>query len=87
MSDTMNLNVRISGALKDYVSHEIKQGAFENVSEYVRDLIRRDMARSEQAAFEKLKAELKLAYSAPDSDYIELSASDITGSKPPEQTE
>ncbi|MET0015411.1 MAG: addiction module antitoxin [Sedimenticola sp.] len=87
MSDTMNLNVRISGALKDYVSHEIKQGAFENVSEYVRDLIRRDMARSEQVAFEKLKAELKLVYSAPDSDYIELSALDITGTKSPAQTE
>lgn len=79
MSDTMNLNVRISGALKDFVSHEIKLGAFENVSEYIRDLIRRDKAQSEQAAFEKLKAELKLSFSAPDSDYIELSTSDITG--------
>ncbi|MES9857910.1 MAG: addiction module antitoxin [Sedimenticola sp.] len=79
MSDTMNLNVRISGALKEFVSHEIKQGAFENISEYVRDLIRRDKTRSEEAAFEKLKAELTLAFSAPDSEYIELSASDITG--------
>ncbi len=79
MSDTMNLNVRISGALKDFVSHEIQQGAYENVSEYVRDLIRRDKAREEQKAFETLKAELKLAFSAPDSDYIELSAADITG--------
>ncbi|MES9897468.1 MAG: addiction module antitoxin [Sedimenticola sp.] len=82
MSDTMNLNVRISGALKDFVSHEIDQGAFENVSEYVRNLIRRDKAQSEHVAFEKLKAELKLAFSAPDGDYIELSASDITGHKP-----
>ena len=79
MSDTMSLNVRISGSLKDFVSHEIQQGSYENVSEYVRDLIRRDKAREEQKAFETLKAELTLAFSAPDSHYIELSASEITG--------
>ena len=79
MSDTMNLNVRISGSLKDFVSHEIQQGAYENVSEYVRDSIRRDKAQAEQRAFELLKAELKLAFAAPDTDFIEVSASDITG--------
>ncbi len=79
MSDTMNLNVRISGSLKDFVSHEIQQGTYENISEYVRDLIRRDKARVEQKAFETLRAELRLAFAAPDSDYIELSASEITG--------
>ena len=82
MSDTMNLNVRSSGTLKEFVSHEIKHGSFENVSEYIRDLIRRDKAKSEQAAFEKLKAELQLAFSTPESDYIELSVSDITNQKP-----
>jgi len=79
MSDTMNLNVRISGALKDFVSHEIQQGSYENVSEYVRNLIRKDKAWAEQKAFETLKAELKLAFAVPDSDYIKLSATDITG--------
>jgi len=79
MSDTMSLNVRISGSLKDFVSHEIQQGSYENISEYVRDLIRRDKARVEQKAFETLRAELRLAFAAPDSDYIELSASEITG--------
>ena len=83
MSDTMNLNVRISGSLKDFVSHEIQQGSYENVSEYVRDLIRRDKMRAEQQAFETLKAELQLAFAAPESDYIEMSASDITGNPAP----
>ena len=77
MSNTMNLNVRISGELKDFVSDEIKQGAYENVSEYVRNLIRRDKALADKKAFESLKAELQLAFSAPDSDYIELSVDDI----------
>ena len=83
MSDTMNLNVRISGSLKDFVSHEIQQGTYENISEYVRDLIRRDKERTEQQAFETLRAELKLAFAAPDSDYIALSATDITGNHKP----
>ena len=83
MPDTMNLNVRISGALKEFVSHELAHGSYENISEYIRDLIRRDKARSEQIMFEKLKAELKLAFAAPQSEYIAISASDITG-KPPE---
>ncbi|MFT5665707.1 MAG: antitoxin ParD1/3/4 [Gammaproteobacteria bacterium] len=77
MSDTMNLNVRISGSLKDFVLDEIQQGSYENISEYVRNLIRRDKEQAEQKAFESLKAELKLAFSAPESDYIELSADDI----------
>lgn len=77
MSETMNLNVRISGALKNHVSHEIQEGAYENVSEYVRDLIRRDKLKSEQLAFETLKTELQMAFSAPDSEYVELSAFDI----------
>ena len=82
MSDTMNLNVRISGSLKDFVSHEIQQGSYENVSEYVRDLIRRDKKRAEQQAFDTLKAELQLAFAASESEYIEISASDITGNPP-----
>lgn len=73
----MNLNVRISGALKDHVSHEVQHGDYENVSEYMRDLIRRDKANIEHVAFDKLKAELQLAFSASESEFIELSASDI----------
>ncbi|MHA7879086.1 MAG: ribbon-helix-helix domain-containing protein [Saccharospirillum sp.] len=83
MADNMNLNVRISGALKDFVTQELSHGAYENISEYIRDLIRRDKERTEQIHFEKLKAELKLAFNAPDTDYIPLSASDIIG-KPTE---
>lgn len=82
MPDTMNLNVRISGALKDFVSYEVQQGNYENVSEYVRDLIRRDKTKAEQKAFATLKAELQLAFAAPESDYIELSAADITENQP-----
>jgi len=77
----MNLNVRISGSLKNFVSDEIKQGSYENVSEYIRNLIRRDQAKVENKAFENLKAELKLAFSAPDTEYTELSIDDVINTK------
>ena len=54
MARTMTLNVRISGRLGELVSARVADdGAYENVSEYVRDLIRRDMARVETQAFER----------------------------------
>ena len=54
-----------------------QQGAYENVSEYVRDLIRRDKTTSENTAFEAMKAELQLAFSEPESEYVELTAEDV----------
>lgn len=75
MSRTMTLNVRVSGALGDFVAANVGDaGAYDNVSEYVRDLIRRDKARVENEAFERLKAELSRAFSAADSAYRPLDA-------------
>ncbi len=54
---TMTLNVRINGPLEDFVAAKVGEfGTYENASEYVRDLIRRDHARAEAEAFEALKA-------------------------------
>jgi len=52
------------------------------VSEYVRDLIRRDKERSEAQAFERLKAELTLAFAAPDSSFHPMTAADIVARNP-----
>ena len=69
----MTLNVRVTGALGEFVAENVgEQGAYENVSEYVRDLIRRDMERVESGSFERLKAELARAFAAPDSTYDQL---------------
>ena len=54
-----------------------RTGAYESVSEYIRDLIRRDKTRSEREAFDRLKAELTRAFAAPDDSYHVLSASDV----------
>ena len=46
MTKPMNLNVRVGGALKDHVTARISDtGDYDNASEYVRDLIRRDKER------------------------------------------
>ncbi len=72
------MTVRLSGMLSDFVAENVgKTGSYENVSEYIRDLIRRDKNRTEQQAFDSLKAELTLAFTAPDSSYVSLTASDV----------
>lgn len=78
MSRTTTMTVRLSGVLSEFVAANVgDDGAYENVSEYVRDLIRRDKERAEQAAFDRLKAELAHAFAAPDSSYKPLTAADI----------
>ena len=78
MRRTTTMTVRVSGALSDFVAANVGEtGAYESVSEYIRDLIRRDKTRSEQEAFLRLKAELERAYAAPDDTYHALSASDV----------
>jgi antitoxin ParD1/3/4 len=71
----MTLNVRIGGALGDFVATNVgDQGAYENVSEYVRALIRRDKERTEAEQFDRLRAELTRAFAAPQSSYATLDA-------------
>ena len=78
MSRSMTLNVRVSGALGEFVARNVgDDGAYENVSEYVRDLIRRDRERAEAEGFERLKAELTAAFAAPESAYQSLDAETI----------
>ena len=76
MADTMKLNVRISGSLKDYVTREVTEGDYESASEYVRDLIRRDK-NGETARQRAAMEELRAAAMAPDSEFEFVSADDI----------
>lgn len=78
MPRTTTMTVRLSGPLSDFVAENVgPDGAYENVSEYVRDLIRRDRERAEREGFERLKAELQHAFAAPDSSYRPLTAADV----------
>ena len=72
------LTVRLSGALGDFVAANVSDtGSYENVSEYIRDLIRRDKERVEQETYERLKADLTQAFRAPEASYRSLLAADV----------
>lgn len=78
MSRSTTLTVRLGGALRDFVADAVgEDGAYENVSEYIRDLIRRDKERKEAEAFDRLKAELTRAFDAPEDSYRPLTAAEV----------
>lgn len=78
MSQTTTMTVRISGALSEFVASNVgEHGSYENISEYVRDLIRRDKERVEREAFERLTAELTRSFAAPEDSYRPLSAAEV----------
>jgi putative addiction module CopG family antidote len=72
------MTVRLSGALSDFVAASVSEtGSYENVSEYIRDLIRRDKEHADSEAFHRLKAELAHAFAAPEASYTPLTAADV----------
>ena len=76
--NAMTLNVRVTGALRDRVAENVSEdGLFENVSEYVRDLIRRDHARVQEGRFQALKAEPQRAFAMPEHEYVITTAEDV----------
>ena len=78
MARSMTVNVRMNGPLGDFIADNVGEaGTYENVSEYVRDLIRKDKDRAEAVAYERLKAELGVAFAAPDDSYSTLTADEI----------
>lgn len=78
MTQSTTMTVRLNPTLSEFVAANVSEdGAYENVSEYMRDLIRRDMERKEQEAFERLKAELTRAFSAPDEAFQPLTAAQV----------
>ena len=72
------MTVRVSGALSEFVAAKIAEdSSHENVSEYIRDMIRRDKERSEREAFDRLKAELNRAFAAYPDSYTPLTAAEM----------
>lgn len=72
------MTVRLGGSLSDFVAANVgDDGSYENVSEYIRDLIRRDKERAEAEAFNRLKVELAHAFGAPEETYKSLTAAEV----------
>jgi antitoxin ParD1/3/4 len=78
MPRTTTMTVRLSGTLSEFVAANVgENGSYENISEYIRDLIRRDKERIERETFDRLKAELTLGFAAPDAAYKPLTAAEV----------
>jgi len=82
MSKPMNINVRVGETLSQFISHKIgDHGTYENVSEYIRDLIRRDREVAAREMFLLKKAELQKAFNVSESDFQTLTAEDYFARK------
>jgi putative addiction module CopG family antidote len=78
MSRTTTMTVRLGGALSDFVAANVSDdGSYENVSEYIRDLIRRDKERVEAEAFNRLRVELTHSFAASEETYRPLTAAEV----------
>ncbi|MBF0263846.1 MAG: transcriptional regulator [Gammaproteobacteria bacterium] len=72
-----NVNVRITGELRKHLLQQTgDHGLYENSSEYIRDLIRKDIT-SRKEAWNWLRNELEPALYADESEYQQVSAADV----------
>jgi antitoxin ParD1/3/4 len=72
------VNVRFSGPLKAWVEQRAgEKGLYGSVSEYIRDLVRRDYEREESRRWDALHGELKEGLAAADSEFMPLDSAEI----------
>ncbi|EJT02055.1 hypothetical protein RCCGE510_26171 (plasmid) [Rhizobium sp. CCGE 510] len=72
-----SIHVKVSGQLQDHIQQQVgDDGLYENASEYIRALIRRDL-HSRDEAWDTLQKELAPAMRADDSEFVAVSAEDV----------
>lgn len=72
-----SIHVKVSGALQDHVQQQIGDGGlYENASEYIRALIRRDLQTRDEA-WNALQRELAPAMRADDSEFAAVSTDEV----------
>lgn len=72
-----NINVRVRGELRNHLDQQVgENGMYENASEYVRDLIRRDM-KDRLEGWDWLKQHLEPALRADAGEFVAVSADDV----------
>ncbi|MDR7127526.1 addiction module antitoxin [Pseudotabrizicola sp. 4114] len=72
------VTLQVDEELYEFLSLRVSDGGpYRSVSAYVEELIRRDMASREAAAFQQLQAELSAGFSASESSYHPSSAAEV----------
>ena len=75
--DSHSINIRVRGELNTHLQQQIgEHGLYDNASEYVRSLIRRDL-KTHTESWEWLQRQLEPALRGDESDYITVSAQDV----------
>lgn len=73
-----NVTLRVTGSLRAHIDDCTgPSGEYETPSEYLRDLIRRDMERKEQERWSRLKSALAEGLNTRESEYKELDKSEF----------
>ena len=72
------VNVRFAGELQQFIQSKTgKSGLYGSVSEYIRDLVRKDYEREESRKWAWLRSELKPGAAARQADFVELDVESI----------
>lgn len=72
-----SIHVRVNGRLQDHIRQQTgDSGLYENASEYIRALIRRDIQNSDEA-WDWLQRHLEPGLRADESEFIEVTAEDV----------
>lgn len=72
-----NINVRVTGELRNHLLQQLSPaGLYENASEYVRDLIRRDL-KTQEESWKWLGRHLEPGLQADASEFVRVSARDV----------
>ncbi|MEZ5534706.1 MAG: hypothetical protein R3F02_03700 [Thiolinea sp.] len=73
-----NVTLRVSGSLRSHLEECTGElGSYETPSEYLRDLIRRDMEQKDREKWERLRSALAEGLSASDDEYRSISAEQV----------
>ncbi len=72
-----SIHVRVGGQLQVHLQQQIgENGLYENASEYIRALIRRDL-QTRNEAWDWLKREIEPGMRADESEFVAVSAEDV----------
>lgn len=70
------LNVSLPDQLREWVSQQVKAGAYSSASDYMRDLIRSDQ-RAKKQEWKWLSEHLQLLADTPKEQFISVNAHDV----------
>lgn len=72
-----SIHVRVTGKLQDHIRQQTgENGLYENASEYIRALIRKDIQKNDDA-WDWLKQHIEPGLRADESEFTQVSAADV----------